>query len=244
MPEISDADLRQFMDYQSIGTPTEIRKKRQELEDDNKSLRDERSELRKQVPAEGQVLLSEEDANEHAEYKKLGTVTEITDRLEQGDNAQRELSTTRTKEQVMSFAQAAGLAEEAVDTLMSLPALKDAKFEVRTKKGEDDKEVQTPYITLAGEGEKAMSFSDAQEKVPVLKGLRAAAPNGDGKGDGEKPPVPFVKQSGDQKGKGEGENLYDKIRKTAEAKKETATKDASRADSVRQRMGVRPVGAD
>lgn len=237
MPEISDAQYREYVEYQTLGTPGEIRKKRTDLESDNFNQREEIRQLKEDRPAEGSVLLSPEDGQTHEEYKKLGTPSEIATRLEAGQQALKSLNQRDTRDSVVSFAKAAGLADAAVDTLIAIPTLENAKFEVRKQKQTDDKgketEVEVPYVTLAGEGQKAMKFTDAEAQIPAMKGLLRAT-GGDHKPTGTE----FVQQSPQSDEK--PASKYEAIRNEEAAKKEARKKEADRATSVRERMGLTP----
>lgn len=232
MPEITDAEYRMFVLYQGFGTPTEVTKKIGDLETDNKKQRDEIRDLRAQVPAEGSVLLSKEDGAKHTAYKALGEPAALKTRLAEGDAAKQRVEEHETRSAVQEFAKAAGISEDAIDTLIAIPALKGAKFEVRKKKNDKGEEVPSPYITLTGDGEKAMSLEDAVVKVPALKGLKPAE-----KG---KPPVGFVKQ-GSEAGTPSGDaqqQVLDKIRTKAKDEKESVGKLPAGTKSVEERMGM------
>lgn len=230
MPEITDAEYRQFVLYQGFGTPTEVTKKIGDLETDNKKQRDEIRDLRAQVPAEGSVLLSKDDGAKHAAYKALGEPDALKTRLSEGDAAKQRVQDHDTRSAVQDFAKAAGISDDAIDTLIAIPALKGAKFEIRKKKNDKQEEVPVPYITLAGDGEKAMSMEDALVKVPALKGLKPADKKG---------PVTFVKQGGDStEVSGDAQQqVLDKIRNKAKDTKEAASKSPA-GKSVEERLGM------
>ncbi len=239
MPEVSDAELRTLVEYQVIGTPAEIRRKEKSLVSDNGKQRDQIRELKEGQPAEGSVLLSADDGKEYADYKKLGKPSEITTQLEAGVTATQALSSAKDRDSVVGFAKAAGLADVSVDTLLAIPGFKGAKFEVRKQKVKDGKgketEVNVPYVTLAGEGQKAMKFSDAQEQVPAAKGLQLA-----GKGTDKPKGTEFVQQGADDKGGGKDGNVYDKIRTEAADEKKAAADKLKTAPSLEARFGMLP----
>ena len=246
MPDISDAEYRSYVEYQGLGTPTEIRRKRSDLENDNRDQREEIRTIKTQVPEEGQVLLSKEDGVNFTAYKELGEPATVKTRLDEGDAARTEMSNASLRTEVTAFAGQAGLANEAIDVLVSLPALKGAKYELRTKTSKNDAgaetKVITPYVTLAGEGEKAMSFEDAQEKVPALKGLRVADEEKTVEEDGT--PTSYLQQGsvGKKKSTSTGKAaVYEKIRTDAAAEaKVVETKKEGAARSVEERMGMVP----
>lgn len=239
MPDISESDYRQFVAYTQLGTPQEIRQKIDGLEKDNKEQRDEIRGLKEKQPKDGQVIVTKDDAELLEQYKGLGAPDEVKNRLEQGAQAQVRVKDLETRAAVKAFVAAAGLAEEAVDTIIAIPDLKDAKFEVRTKKERNDKgvevEVSTAYVTLAGDDQKAMSFTDAQGKVPALKGLRPATPTQQG---GRQ--VKYAQVGGEGTG-GQGESTYDRIRREAKERREKAQQQGAGAQkSIEERMGMAP----
>jgi len=138
-------------------------------------------EIQAKFVKEGNVVVPKTDADELALYRALGKPDEVKTKLEKGDKDAAALALAETRTSATSFVKAAGLADTAVDALISMPQLAGAKFEVRTAKVDDGKGGQkdqpTAYLTLAGEGQTAMKFSDAEEKVPALKGLARASTN-------------------------------------------------------------------
>ena len=239
MPEISDAQYREYVEYGTIGSPDEIRRKAKSLVKDNGKQRDEIRELKDGQPSEGSVLLTAEDGKTFEEYKKLGKPSEITTQLETGATATQTLSSQKDRDSVVGFAKAAGLADVAVDTLLAIPGLKGAKFETRKQKGKDDKgkevEVDVPYVTLAGENQKAMKFSDLQQEMPATKGLQLAT-----KGTDAPKGTTFVQQGADDKGGQKDGTVYDRIRAVAAEKKKVTEDKLKTAPSLEQRLGMTP----
>lgn len=238
MPEITDSEMRQFLTYQNLGTPNEIQKKISDLETDNHAQREELRETRTKLPADGEVVVPKEDADLLPKFKELGDPDTVKSRLDEGETAKTRLVEVETKTAAAQFAKAAGLAEEAVDTLVELPALKGAKFEVRkSKQQENGKEVEAEvgYLTLPGDDQKAMSFTDAQGKIPALKGLRTATPD-----KGADRTVSFHQQGPDNKGK--TGTVYDQIRE-ARASEKTAAEKGPQTKPINERLGMRPVGS-
>lgn len=233
MPEITDAELRQFTRYQSFGTPDEIQKKINDLEKDNHSQRDKLRAHEEKLPKDGQIVVAQSDADELAKFRELGKPEELKTVIETGGKAVKELADLKQHGAAADFVKAAGLADETVATLVAIPDLKDATFEVRKVKVKDDKgqevEKDVAYVKLAGENQKAMTFEDAQKQVPALKGLRLATPTE------EKPGQNFVPQGGGEN-KSKPGTVYDKIRKDREeAKKPQEVKPGS---SVEDRLGM------
>jgi hypothetical protein len=115
------------------------------------------------------------------------------------------------------FVRKAALAEETVDTLLAAVPV-GTTFEVRKGKVKDGKgnevDGEIPYLKLPGEGSQAMSFTDAKEKIPALKGLRSADP----KAPGGTQQIEFVQQGTD----GATTNVFDRIREEAKQRDEAA----------------------
>jgi len=233
MPEITDAEIMEFARYRTFGTPESVGKKINDLEKDNRKQREEINGLRESVPEEGQLLISKNDGLEFRAFQELGHSADVKARLEAGTEASTKLQGLEIRATAVSFAQAAGLAEEAVDTLIAIPDLSGAKFEVRKKKNDRDEMVATPYLTLAGENQVAMSFEDAKGKVPVLNGLRAASIEQPEKVAGTRNFVPGGGGGGGDK----GGTIYDKIRQEAE-NKQKVVQEQSVSRSIEDRLGM------
>ena len=214
----------EFARYRTFGTPESVGKKINDLEKDNRKQREEINGLRESVPEEGQLLISKNDGLEFRAFQELGHSADVKARLEAGTEASTKLQGLEIRATAVSFAQAAGLAEEAVDTLIAIPDLSGAKF---------DEMVATPYLTLAGENQVAMSFEDAKGKVPVLNGLRAASIEQPEKVAGTRNFVPGGGGGGGDK----GGTIYDKIRQEAE-NKQKVVQEQSVSRSIEDRLGM------
>lgn len=229
MPEITDAEYRQFVTYQQIGTPDEIRKKMNDLVKDNGGYRDQIRDLKEQVPPEGSFIVSEQDHKRLSEFSEFGTLEDLQNRLDQGKSAMTELTGLQKRSSLTGFTKAVGLVDESVDVLMALPALQDAKFEVRTKKDDNGNELAQGYITLAGES-KAMSFDAAREQFPALNGLRTVG--------NTTPELTMIQMGSDQKGGNKPANRYDAIREEVASRQNQTTNQVEVANTVRERLGV------
>ena len=223
----------EFARYRTFGTPESVGKKINDLEKDNRKQREEINSLREATPEEGQLLISKEDGLEFKAYRELGNSADVKIRLESGTEASTKLQGMELRSTAVSFAQAAGLAEEAIDTLIAIPDLNGARFEVRKKKNDRDEEIEVPYLTLAGENQVAMSFEDAKEKVPVLNGLRSALIEEPERAPGKRNFVPGGGGGGGDK----GGTIYDKIRQEA-ANKQKVAKEQSDSRSIEDRLGM------
>lgn len=236
MPKISEAELMELARYRNLGSPAEVEKKVSNLEGDNRKQREEIRALKEAAPEEGQLMISEQDGKDLKSYQELGKPADVKTQLETGSKATEDLQTRTLTDSAAAFAKAAGLADEAVGTLIAIPDLKGAVFEVRKKKNDKGEEVNTPYLTLAGDGQAPLSFEDAKEKVSSLNGLRMASPDEPGK-----PPGTNFVPGGGGGGGDKGGTVYDKIRADAEAAKKTAEKQSDFVP-VPDRLGMSKVG--
>lgn len=233
MPEISQAELNMFHRYQAIGTVDEINKKVKDLETDNQSQRQQITDLKKSVPSVDQTVVSKEDGTLVVEYKALGTPKQIQARFKAGDEALEKAKLADQRVAATAFAKATGLVDDSVETLIVLPQLKEAKFEVKKGKIKNEQGVEIDgdigYITLAGDGQKALTFSEAREQVPALKGLSFAS------GTTEPQRTSFVPQGGEKSKPG---TIYENIRKEAAERQKKAVESRPEPKSVHDRFGM------
>ena len=178
---MSDRDVQDLGAYRYLGsTPGELAKKIADLEKDNQKGRDKVKELEAtaaKVPAEGAVVLTGDDAAEYAAWKALDVKAADVGKIKT-DNAallEKDAASTR-KDSFSDVAKAMRWPDDAVATLLDMNSLNGAVVEFKTEKvtGKDGKqeEVQVPYVTLAGEGQKAQKFSDLAATAPQFKGIR------------------------------------------------------------------------
>ncbi len=191
MPEMSNEDIITYQRYKALGGVDEVSKKIKDLETDNHKQREDIRELTGKQPKADEVIIKKADADLLPKYVELGKPADIKGALDKGTKAAADLELSNTREMARSFAKAAGLAEESVETLIAIPALKGAKFEVKKGKVKDkagvEQDGEIAFMTLPGDGQSALSLADAAEKVPALKGLRLADAAGT-------TGMPFVKQ--------------------------------------------------
>lgn len=238
MPEITDAELREFVAYQSIGTVTDVRKKLGDFEKDNKDQRDEIRTLKGLVPKETEVVVPKSDADRLEKYKALGKPEEIEGKLTEGADAAKNLLLVSRKTAAAAFVQAAGLAPETVDTLIAIPDLAKATFSVVDGKVKDakglDVDAKLPQLVLpVGEGDatETLDYAKALERFPALKGLRVADATT------PKPSVNFVPQGPGDKNSGPTD-VYSRIRTEAEKKAEAAKVTSTAAKPLEARLGM------
>jgi len=238
MPEITDAEMREFHTYQAIGTPTWVKEKLSSFESDNHTQREEIRGMKEKLPKDGEVVVPKSDADKLVKYKELGKPDEIKGKLEAGATAQTNLTGAERKTAALAFVKAAGLAEETVDTLVAIPDLESAVFEVKKgkvkNKAGEEVDAEIPFITVVGadDTKETLDFAKALERFPALKGLRLA----EQKGDAVSAVLPFVPQGSGEHAAVSG-SIYDKIRADAKKKKEAAEADQSGAP-VEARLGM------
>lgn len=235
MPEITDAEFRNFMRYQALGTPQDVEKKIADLESDNRDQREEIRTMKDTLPKEGEVVVKKTTADRLGKYEELGKPDEIEGKLKEGDEAKVKLAGRLQREAATSFADAVGLAEETVDTLVALPELQGATFtvvdgKVKNDKGEEvDGKIGKITVTV-DDAETTLDFDAARERFPALKGLKMADPND------KRPDKNFVQQGHDKSGGPAEGNLYDKIRESREKEAKEQEKTASKP--LEERLGM------
>lgn len=187
MPEISDADFRLFVRYQDLGTPDEIRKKADKLVEDNHGYREKIRELEGAKLPEGTVAIPKEKAEALEAYEKLGKPEELATVASERDELRQKDAARAREDAFRAAVKANGWPEDTVATLLDMKTLDGATVEVKAETVEG-KEVQVPYITLAGEDAKPQKLADFAASAPQLKGLRTEAPKEEPKG------TPFPRQ--------------------------------------------------
>lgn len=133
MPEINDAEYRQFVRYQTIGTPDEVEKKIRELEKDNGKQRDEIRDLKAKVPEEGTVTLSKERADALSAYEALGKPADLKAQVDK--LPELEAGIARRDREAAREAAAKTLGIEGKD-LASFAGADDLTYEVRDQEVE------------------------------------------------------------------------------------------------------------
>lgn len=196
MPEITDAEFRQFVRYQSLGTPEELEKlpkKVSDLEADNKGYRDTIRDLKEKLPAEGMVAVPKEQAEALAKYEALGKPDEIEAAVKERETLKADLAMRERRDAIGAAVKALGWPEDVIATIEDMKSLDGAKFEVRTETV-DGEEVQVPYVTLPGEDASPQKLVEFAASAPQLKGLKTEAP----KAEQSTPSFPPQPKSGDK----------------------------------------------
>lgn len=195
MPEITDAEYRQFVRYQGLGTPDELErlpKKVADLESDNKAQRDEIRDLKAKLPADGAVALPKEKADALAAYEALGTPEEIGALKEKAGTLEQEIA--KRDRQAARDAAAKALGIEGSD-LASFAGADALTFEVREEEAtEGGKTVKKPvaYVTDAeGKEHRLADYGKQTWGRPFEAVLSAPQPGA----PAPQPGVPYTRQT-------------------------------------------------
>lgn len=171
------------------------------LFNDNKTLRDEIRDLKKQLPKEGAVVLSQADADELASYRAYGKPDELKTKLDEGETAKQEAAKAAHERKIAKLASAKGLQNNAL--LQTL--LRDVDFDV-TGEGES----QSVIVKAGGKDlpfdEYTKSRPDLEAALPALQ-AQATPPRGGS----------FVRQGVNG---GAPVSEFDRIRQQAKTKQE------------------------
>lgn len=203
MPEISEADYRLLVRYQSIGMPDELAKlpaKVAALEEDNKKQRDEIRDWKAKVPGEGSIVLTGDEAKQYPALKEFGDPAEIAAKLAAADEASAKLADVTWRENARAAAKANGWNEDA---FLALPGIRGFDFEIRTER-EGEAEVQRAFAVPKEGDDKGPKRLDAdllaaRDDWKALRPALEVKPNGDGDG---KPAPPWPKQKDTDRGAG------------------------------------------
>lgn len=178
MPEITDAEYRQFVRYQDLGTPEEVVKKVSGLETDNKKQRDEIRDLKAAAPPEGAVVLTGDEAKAYPTLKELGKPEVIQAKLTKAEETEGELAAMKRSRTVREAADAHGYKPSVLE---KLPGADKLSFEVKTEKVKDEKgeetEAKVAYVTPPEEGAEPVRLTDHAEAAwkDFLPALQAEA---------------------------------------------------------------------
>jgi len=190
---MSERDVQDLGAFRYLGsTPGELAKKIKDFEDDNAKLREKvrgLEEKAKGLPPEGAVVLTAEEAKVHEAWKALDLKPEDVATLKAERDTLKDKDAQRTRQDAFSGAvKALGWPEDTVVTLLDMRSLDGATVELKPEKVRDPKtgkdvDVQVPYVTLAGDGQKPQKFAEFASTAPQLKGIRTDA-GGNGNGTG------------------------------------------------------------
>jgi hypothetical protein len=113
---------------------------------ENHGLRDERRTLRGQLPAQGAVVLSAEDAVRWQTYQQLGAVDALTQQLQGAQTAQTELASLRRESLLGKVQEVSGY---KASVLGKLPGADKLDFQIREVE-QDGKKEQTVVVKESG----------------------------------------------------------------------------------------------
>ena len=181
--ELTDAQERLWRDYQELGTPDEIRRKRTDLVSDNGKQRDklrdahaetdrlntELREARKKVPDGGQVLTADE-AKAFKTYQELGKPEDLKTEIQAKKDLESKVANRDRMDRIGEVAEVVGY---KADVLGELPGAEKLKFELREETVDGEK-VQVAYVTTEDQGatpQKLEDYVDANWKafIPALE---------------------------------------------------------------------------
>lgn len=215
MPEISDAEYRNYVRYQSLGTPEEVERKIRDLEKDNRKQREEireASEKLKGLPKETEVVVPKEKAELLERYEKLGKVEDL-------EKASGELETLRQKDAQRTREDAMRAAAQVYgydfDVLKDLPGAAAGTFEVKKEK-DGDREVEVAYFTPGEKDAKPVKLTEHVDSAwGKFKPALEANADQDRRGGGSTERA-FARQSGQERMAG-GKKTEDDFRRAVEA---------------------------
>lgn len=206
--EITEAEDREYRRYKELGTPSDLAdkvKKNAELEADNKTLRDERRELRGKVPKDGAVVLEGDDAKRWEAFQALqkspeelaaGAVlsgdekkeweafkasgvkaADVPNIVKERDDLQAKDAQRTHRDTLTKVAKSMGWADEAAATMADMRSLDGATFEFKKEKSKDANgaEVEKEEPYVTVSGGQPVKFSEFAAQTDALKGIRTSA---------------------------------------------------------------------
>lgn len=143
---------------------------------ENHGLRDERRQLRGQLPAQGAMVLSGDQATQWQSYQQLGAVADLQTALKDRDSAQGELANLRRDALIRDVAEVAGY---KASVLGKLPGADKLAFEVRATE-KDGKPVKSVVIKEGDKETPLADYAKAQwaDFLPALTAGQSQQPAG------------------------------------------------------------------
>jgi hypothetical protein len=141
---------------------------------ENREHRQRIRQLEQQLPGEGAVVLTGDQAAAWQAYQGLGAPTDVQQRLTAAEQAQNELAGLRRAEQIRGVAEAAGYRPTVLERLAE-----GLEFEVREEQ-RDGQTARVPYVVARGEqGEQRtplVEYAQAHwvDFMPALRAEQAA----------------------------------------------------------------------
>ena len=143
---------------------------------ENHSLRDERRTLRGQLPAQGAVVLSAEDATRWQAYVQLGAVDALTQQLQGAQTTQAELASLRRESLLGKVQEVSGY---KASVLGKLPGADTLDFQIR----EVEKDGKKAPTVIIKDGDKEAPLADYAKAnwadfLPALQVTQSPQPTG------------------------------------------------------------------
>jgi len=176
------------------------------LRDDKRSLKNKISDLEKNMPAEGALILSDEDSKLFIAYKELGKLDEVKAKIDNEVKLQGELDKRDRSALFTTAAKAVGYKDSVLTDLAESKGLTIEMREIDTKDetGKTQK-VPTPFVRVGEKGEFSeltlFVESNLKDYIPSLKD--ANADDAKGPDDGITFPSQFrspIRKPSDKKG--------------------------------------------
>jgi hypothetical protein len=143
---------------------------------ENHQYRERIRQLEQQLPGEGAVVLSGDQALAWQAYQGLGAPTDVQQRLTAAEQAQNELAGLRRAEQIRGVAEAAGYRPTVLERLAE-----GLEFEVREEQ-RDGQTARVPYVvTKSEQGEQRTPLADYAQQhwadfLPALSAQQQQQP--------------------------------------------------------------------
>lgn len=189
-----------------------------QLLEDNYQLREDRRELREQLPSDDEIVLSPEEADQLKELGALGDdgtlqVDEVQERLEEAEQAEEELQSYRRQEKRREVYEAKDLNEEAAEDILP----DDVEYEVEESDGEEEKEA---YVVTEDGRTPVGEYIEENYSEPIQNALYGSSDDSsESGGDSGGPSVPEQTPAGeDEPSSGDGDTVEEFINERNKAR--------------------------
>lgn len=164
---LEGADEQDWAAYRALGSPKAVKDKIDDLVKDNGRYRDRHREDQEKIeaaaPKAGSVVLTKEQAAELAEYQKLGKPAEITSQVSDGAQAKARLQAIEKQKTVHEAAKLLGWQPSLAERIRGIDAAVVELREVDIRDGDKTTKGKVPYVTPAGENQKAVPLAEYVE---------------------------------------------------------------------------------
>jgi hypothetical protein len=191
MPEITEAQLREYQRYQQFGTPDEVDGKAKKLETvlgENKGYRLEIKALKEEAPPEGAVVLTGDDAAKWTKVKDVD-VDDLTAKAAKTAELETEIAKRDKGESRRKAAEAEGYDVSVLESIAGADALEYEAGEVADPR---DAARKVPAGFVVVDGKKVRLSDYAKEKFPrrIVEALAATGGKASGGGHTATPERP------------------------------------------------------